>query len=82
MICELMRQGKTVGITANSHKVIRHVIDKAIELAEEQGLSLHCCQKPAAMEDAQPGLSFAKSNKDLFAALGDTTMVGAGTAWL
>ena len=34
------------------------------------------------MEDAQPHLSFARSNKDLFAALGSTAMVGGGTAWL
>src|SRR5262249_35981419 len=27
MICELVRQGKTVGVTANSHKVIRHLLD-------------------------------------------------------
>jgi uncharacterized protein len=34
------------------------------------------------MEDAQSRLSFAKSNKELFAALGTTAMVGAGTAWV
>jgi predicted RecB family nuclease len=82
MICELVRRGKTVGITANSHKVIRNLIDAAVESARKHGLNLHCCQKPAEMEDAQPHLSFARSNKDLFAALGNTAMVGAGTAWL
>jgi predicted RecB family nuclease len=82
MICELVRRGKTVGITANSHKVIRNLIEAAIEAAEKQGLNLHCCQKPAEMEDAQPHLSFARSNKELFDALGTTAMVGAGTAWL
>jgi predicted RecB family nuclease len=82
MICELVRQDKIVGITANSHKVIRNLINEVIHSAEKQSLSLHCCQKPAAMEDAQPSLSFARSNKDLFAVLGNTAMVGAGTAWL
>jgi uncharacterized protein len=82
MICKLVGHGKTVGITANSHKVIRNLIDAAIHSAEKQGLSLDCCQKPAEMEDAQPRLSFARNNKDLFAALGNTAMVGAGTAWL
>jgi len=82
MICELVRQGKTVGITANSHKVIRNLIDAAIAAAEKQGLSLHCCQKPAEIEDEQPCLSFAKSNEALFATLADTAMVGAGTAWV
>jgi uncharacterized protein len=82
MICELVRQGKTVGITANSHKVIRNLIDAAIKAAKEQGLDLQCCQKAAEMEEAQPHLSFASSNKDLLAALGNTAMVGGGTAWL
>jgi predicted RecB family nuclease len=82
MICELVRQGKTVGITANSHKVIRNLIDATIEAAEKQGLDLHCYQKPDEMEDAQPRLSFARHNKELFAALGSTAMVGGGTAWL
>ena len=37
MICELVRLGKKVGITANSHKVIRNLIDKVIEAADETG---------------------------------------------
>jgi uncharacterized protein len=82
MICELVRQGRTVGITANSHKVIRNLIDAAIEAAEKQGLDLHCCQKNGEKEDAQPRLAFAGSNKELFAALGNTAMAGAGTAWV
>jgi predicted RecB family nuclease len=82
MICELVRHGRTVGITANSHKVIRNLIDETIAAAEKQGLDLHCCQKPDEMEDALPHLSFVRSNKDLFAALGTSAMVGGGTAWL
>jgi uncharacterized protein len=82
MICELVRHGRTVGITANSHKVIRNLIDAAIEAAEKCDLELHCCQKVAEKKDAQPHLSFVRNNKDLFAALGNTAMVGAGTAWL
>jgi len=82
MICELVRHGRTVGITANGHKVIRNLIDKTIKAAGERGLDLHCCQKPKEMEGAQPHLSFAKSNKDFFATLGNTAMVGGGTAWV
>lgn len=82
MICELVRRGKRVGVNANSHKVIRNLIDAAIESAEKQGLDLQCCQKPAEMEDPLPHLSFARSNKELLGALGTTAMVGGGTAWL
>ena len=33
MICELIRQGKKVGITAMSHKVIRNLLDEVIVAA-------------------------------------------------
>jgi hypothetical protein len=37
MICALAREGKTVGITANSHKVIRNLLDQVVVAAREQG---------------------------------------------
>lgn len=83
MICELVRRGKKVGITANSHKVIRNLIDATIKAADELGIALQCCQKADEVEDPQHRLFFAKSNEDLFAALsGGTAAVGGGTAWL
>jgi uncharacterized protein len=82
MICELVRSGKTVGITANSHKVIRNLIDATIRAADELGIALQCCQKTDEVEDPQHRLSFAKSNEDLFAALRSGASVGGGTAWL
>lgn len=83
MICELVRRGKKVGITANSHKVIRNLIDATIKAADELGIVLQCCQKADEVEDPQHRLSFAKRNEDLFAALsGGAASVGGGTAWL
>ncbi len=82
MICELVRRGKTVGITANSHKVIRNLIDAVIKAADELGVDLQCCQKADEVEDPQHRLSFAKNNEDLFAALQGGASVGGGTAWL
>lgn len=82
MICELVRRGKTVGITANSHKVIRNLIDETIKAADELGIDLQCCQKADEVEDPQHRLTFAKSNEDLFAALRGGAAVGGGTAWL
>ena len=71
MICELVKQGKTVGITANSHKVIRNLIDKAIAAAPEYEVDLVCVQKPGSEhdEDATKCLSFAGSNGDLIGAI-------------
>ncbi|MXV73889.1 TM0106 family RecB-like putative nuclease [Candidatus Poribacteria bacterium] len=82
MICELVHQGKTVGITANSHKVIRNLIDAAIAAAEESGVDLRCCHKAAEIEDEQPRLCFTRKNEELFDMLGSSVNVGGGTAWL
>ncbi|MBN9614739.1 MAG: TM0106 family RecB-like putative nuclease [Acidobacteriales bacterium] len=82
MICELARRGKKVGITANSHKVIRHLIDSTIKAADELGIGLQCCQKADEIGAPQHRLSFAKRSEDLIAALGNGTAIGGGTAWL
>lgn len=82
MICELVRQGKTVGITANSHKVIRNLIDETIKAAGEGGVALHCCHKSDEAEPSQPLLTFATRSEDLITALRHEVSVGGGTAWL
>jgi uncharacterized protein len=82
MICELVRQGKTVGITANSHKVIRNLIHATIKAADELGVDLQCCHKSDEPEAPQHRLSFAQSNADLLDNLGASIQVGGGTAWL
>lgn len=69
MICSLVRQGKKVGITANSHKVIRHLINIVIEAADEMGIDVQCIQKPGEMEPNKAKLSFVKKNEDVFTAL-------------
>jgi len=81
MICEFVRRGKKVGITANSHKVIRNLIDGVISAADDQGVSLSCCHKANEVEQNQHRLTFAKTNEDLDRALAQGTQVGAGTAW-
>ena len=85
MICELVRAGKRVGITAVSHKVIRNVLDGVVEAAAEEGLTVRCIQKVSgkpAKDKGQPILETTK-NKNVVAMLeaGDA-QVAAGTAWL
>lgn len=82
MICTLVQAGKTVGITANSHKVIRNLLDGVVEAAIELGVDVHCIQKPSETEPDQPRLRFARSNADLLAAIGRGANVAGGTAWL
>ncbi len=79
MICSFVRQGKRVGITANSHKVIRNLIDKVIEAAKEMGVDVSCIQKPKEMEPDQTYLKFAKKNEDVFNAIasGSSHVAGA-----
>ena len=82
MICELVRQGKTVGITANSHKVIRNLIDAAIERACEMGLNARFCHKTSQVERPQSYLSIATKNEEIIEGLERNISVGGGTAWL
>lgn len=83
MICRLVEQGKKVGITANSHKVIRNLIDKVLEAADEMGVDLRCIQKPKEREPDQDRLVFAKDNTAVFAALGSgRCQVAGGTHFL
>jgi len=58
------------------HRDSETAVEAAVRICKDLG------QKPAEMEEAQPRLAFARSNKDLFAALGNTAMVGAGTPWV
>ncbi|MDG4882008.1 TM0106 family RecB-like putative nuclease [Mesorhizobium sp. WSM4884] len=82
MICALVRQGKTVGITANSHKVIRNLIDKVIEEADDLGIDLQSRLKADEVEESLHSLTFARRSEDLIAAIGQDVNVGGGTAWL
>lgn len=82
MICALVRRGKTVGITANSHKVIRNLIDEVIKEADKLGMELVCQQKADEVGEARHRLTFARRSEDLLAAIGHGVNVGGGTAWL
>lgn len=82
MIAELVRRGKRVGIVANSHAVVRHLIDAVIERADEQGLDLTCVQKPGEKEPDGHRLRIVTKNPDLLAAVGGACQVAGGTAWL
>lgn len=80
MICELVKQGKTVGITANSHKVIRNLMNKVIEAAPEMGVDFLSIQKPEQGNKEADGakLIFAKTNDNVLNALSSETAKVAG----
>jgi predicted RecB family nuclease len=82
MICALVKGGAKVGITANSHTVIRRLLDEVLEAATEADQTVRCIQKPGKPEADQANLVFAKNNADVFQALRGRCDVAAGTAWL
>lgn len=45
IIVDLVRAGLHVGVTANSHKVIRHLLDEAVRAAAEAGVRLPCMHR-------------------------------------
>jgi AAA domain len=82
MICTLAQAGKKIGITANSHKVIRNILDEVIEAADELGVSIECIQKVSEKESNLPRLQFTTDNAVALAAIGTSCQVAGGTAWL
>jgi predicted RecB family nuclease len=82
MMCTLAQSGKKIGVTANSHKVIRNILDEVVEAADELGVPVECIQKVSEIESNLPGLQFTTDNAALLAAIGTSCQVAAGTAWL
>ena len=81
MVCALVSQGKKVGVTANSHKVIRNMLDGICKAAHEQGMALTCMHKAGQVEKDQAQLKFASQNQELIDKLKNGTNVGGATAW-
>ena len=84
MICELVRHGRTVGVTGNSHKVIRNLLDKVVEAASREGLDLRCIQKVSEGTSTTPGsiVETTDNGAILQALQSGQAHVAAGTAWL
>jgi predicted RecB family nuclease len=84
MILELVRLGKRVGITANSHKVIRNLLDEVAAHAAKSGTPVtlgHKCDGVA--DEEQKGVREFKDNPGAYKALtGGEVQVLGGTAWL
>ncbi|MFH0751327.1 MAG: TM0106 family RecB-like putative nuclease, partial [Chloroflexota bacterium] len=90
MILALVAAGKTVGVTANSHKVIGNVLDAVVAAAKETGAKnaaggpIVIGQKPAQNEEPTCAHAEALGDaRDIAAALANGTLhVVGGTAWL
>ncbi len=81
MIAALARQGRRIGVTAVSHKVIRNLLRKAREAAEEAGLHLRAAHKVSKQDSEAPeGIEPVTDNGQALACLKAGAVVG-GTAW-
>jgi uncharacterized protein len=78
LICELVRRGKKVGVTAISHKVIRNLLDKAKERSDTKGINLDIRHKGKSDDKDPINLN---NNEEAVRALNQNSVVG-GTAWL
>ncbi|MPZ32040.1 MAG: TM0106 family RecB-like putative nuclease [Rhodospirillales bacterium] len=82
MIYALVEAGKKVGVTANSHKVVRNLLNAVLEAAQNAGQTVRCIQKVSDAEDDIANLEFTTKNEDLLGAIAGTHHVAGGTAWL
>jgi uncharacterized protein len=84
MICELVKRGKTIGVTALSHKVIRNLLDKIVEVANERNIGgVRCLHRDREGEESDGVVVARKDNDEALEALqsGKVNVVG-GTSWL
>lgn len=85
MIAELVRAGKRVGVTANSHKVITSLIRRAVLAAAESGHRIRATHNPGGtnpedLESSEYGLEKDHSRNRAQLASGAIQVLG-GTAW-
>jgi predicted RecB family nuclease len=84
MICELVKRGMKIGVTALSHKVIRKLLDDVVKAAEENCVDgVRCLHRENEGQESE-GVAVAKEkNEEAWEALqsGAANVVG-GTSWL
>ncbi|MGB4784596.1 MAG: TM0106 family RecB-like putative nuclease [Candidatus Acidiferrum sp.] len=83
MICELVREGKKIGITALSHKVIRKLLEEVADAAKEKEQDGVRCMQRSDTEEPTEDIAIARKNDEAWAALesGKANVLG-GTSWL
>jgi len=85
MICELVKRGKKVGVTALSHKVIRNLLDGVVEAAQEKEIEemARCLHRENDGEESHGVAVAKKDSEEAWDALkaGTANVVG-GTVWL
>jgi len=83
MICELVQEGKKIGVTALSHKVIRHLLDEVADAARDMKTSSVRCMQRTNEEAPTADIAIAQDNDEALAAMASRKAnVLGGTSWL
>jgi len=83
MISKLANKGKKVGVSALSHKVIRHLLEEIVEAARDNALENVRCMQRSDDEEETADIAVADDNAPVYDALksGLANVVG-GTSYL
>jgi uncharacterized protein len=84
MIAELLRRGKRIGVTAQSHKVIMNAMRAVAEAMQLRGLSADLCKVGDHEDDplVKQGVVREIENDDVPGVLDGGSCLVGGTAWL
>ena len=86
MICRLVADGKRVGVTGPSHKVIRNLLDEVAKASAKNGIETKLAQKVKESEDVSDisgaVVEITKNAEALGLLQEGTSNVLGGTAWL
>jgi predicted RecB family nuclease len=84
MICELVRSGKRIGVTALSHKVIRKLLDDVAAAAHEMHFEgVRCLHRDNEGEESEGVAVAREDNEEAWEALrSGKSNVAGGTSWL
>lgn len=81
IIHRLAKQGKKIGITALSHKVITNLLTKVWEVAQEEGSRIKMIQKVKSDDNGTAPWTLAKDETSIQAARGNADVI-AGTSFM
>ena len=84
MICDLVHEGKTIGVCAQSHKVIKNLLEAVVKAATEERVAVTLLQKVSEVsETPHPRIAESDDNATVRTALATgTARVAGGTTWM
>jgi uncharacterized protein len=83
MICDLVHAGKTIGVCAQSHKVIQNLLEAVVAAAKEEHVAVTLMHKQKPGEHPHPRIAESDDNAEVRSALrGGNLKVAGGTAWM